>query len=60
MQRGEDGVYQFTPQDTVTAQFGPNISIKNLRYEVWDGTAMIGRTSVEESITTSTASVIAD
>lgn len=49
---GEEGVYQFTPKDTVTANFGPAVQMSHARYEVWDGSKMI-----EQPIANSAAAV---
>lgn len=60
VQRGADGAFQFAPKDTVTSKFAAGVTMKALRYEVWDGTAMIERKPIEQPVTTSEASVKAD
>ena len=60
VQREANGTFQFTPKDTVTSQFGAGVTMTNLRYEVWDGTAIIEREPIEQPVMTSAASIKAD
>jgi hypothetical protein len=41
VQLGEDGVYQFTPNDTFTAKLGAGVQLSRIRYEVWDGSKIV-------------------
>ena len=37
---GEDGLYQFEPDDTFTAKLGEGVQLRQITFEVWDGSKM--------------------
>jgi hypothetical protein len=36
----DDGKYGFKPEDTVTARFGKDVTFRNGKFEVWDGSVL--------------------
>ena len=57
---GENGVYSFTPKETFTANFGPDILMNGLRYEAWDGSKIVEQAPIEEPTTNIAVSVNSD
>ena len=60
VQIGENGVYGFTPKESLTANFGPDIRMNGLIYEAWDGSKIIEQAPIEGPTTNIAVSVNSD